>query len=59
MADPNAVARQFAEFYYTTFSSDRPGLQTLYVSDNGILMRLEMGSDIDLVILAGYFDAYL
>jgi len=30
MADINAVAKQFTEFYYTTFDSNRAGLQALY-----------------------------
>ncbi|KAH7107316.1 nuclear transport factor 2 [Auriculariales sp. MPI-PUGE-AT-0066] len=30
MADPNAIAKQFVDFYYTTFSTNRAGLQSLY-----------------------------
>jgi hypothetical protein len=30
MADINAIAKQFTEFYYATFSSDRPALRALY-----------------------------
>ena len=31
MADIQAIAKQFTDFYYTTFDSNRPGLQSLYV----------------------------
>lgn len=31
MADINAIARQFTDFYYSTFDSNRAGLQSLYV----------------------------
>ncbi|KAF8177645.1 nuclear transport factor 2 [Pholiota molesta] len=30
MADINAVAKQFTDFYYTTFANNRPGLKALY-----------------------------
>ncbi|ETW85345.1 hypothetical protein HETIRDRAFT_432146 [Heterobasidion irregulare TC 32-1] len=30
MADINSVAKQFTDFYYTTFDSNRASLQTLY-----------------------------
>jgi len=31
MADINAIAKQFVDFYYQTFSSDRASLKALYV----------------------------
>ena len=31
MADIQAIAKQFTDFYYTTFDGNRPGLQSLYV----------------------------
>lgn len=31
MADINAIAKQFTDFYYTTFDTDRSQLQSLYV----------------------------
>ncbi len=31
MADINAIAKQFTDFYYTTFDTNRAGLQNLYV----------------------------
>lgn len=31
MADINAIAKQFTDFYYQTFDSNRAGLQALYV----------------------------
>ncbi|KAF9821618.1 hypothetical protein IEO21_00464 [Rhodonia placenta] len=30
MADINAIAKQFTDFYYSTFDSSRAGLQSLY-----------------------------
>ncbi|CAO3588513.1 unnamed protein product [Absidia cylindrospora] len=30
MADFNQIAKAFVEFYYQTFDTNRPGLQTLY-----------------------------
>ncbi|KII89267.1 hypothetical protein PLICRDRAFT_698354 [Plicaturopsis crispa FD-325 SS-3] len=30
MADINSIAKQFTDFYYTTFDSNRAGLQNLY-----------------------------
>ncbi|KAK7689039.1 hypothetical protein QCA50_007730 [Cerrena zonata] len=30
MADIQAIAKQFTDFYYTTFDTNRPGLQSLY-----------------------------
>ncbi|KAI0329878.1 nuclear transport factor 2 [Cubamyces sp. BRFM 1775] len=36
MADINAVAKQFTDFYYTTFDTNRAGLQSLY-RDNSML----------------------
>ncbi|KAI0655517.1 nuclear transport factor 2 [Cubamyces menziesii] len=36
MADINAVAKQFTDFYYTTFDTSRAGLQSLY-RDNSML----------------------
>ncbi|KAI0747602.1 nuclear transport factor 2 [Daedaleopsis nitida] len=30
MADINAIAKQFTDFYYTTFDTNRVGLQSLY-----------------------------
>ncbi|THG94774.1 hypothetical protein EW026_g6760 [Hermanssonia centrifuga] len=30
MADINAIAKQFTDFYYTTFDTNRAGLQNLY-----------------------------
>jgi hypothetical protein len=30
MADINTIAKQFTDFYYTTFDSDRTNLQSLY-----------------------------
>ncbi|KAF5330592.1 hypothetical protein D9619_005598 [Psilocybe cf. subviscida] len=30
MADINVIAKQFTDFYYTTFASNRPGLKDLY-----------------------------
>lgn len=32
MADINAIAKQFTDFYYNTFDSNRSGLAALYVS---------------------------
>jgi hypothetical protein len=40
MASPQLLAKNFAEFYYSTFSTNRAGLQDLYVSDNGMLIGL-------------------
>ena len=31
MADINAIAKQFTDFYYSTFDTNRAGLQALYV----------------------------
>ena len=31
MADINAIAKQFTDFYYATFDSNRSALQSLYV----------------------------
>ena len=31
MADINAIAKQFTDFYYQTFDTDRAGLAPLYV----------------------------
>lgn len=31
MGDINAIAKQFTDFYYTTFDNNRAGLQSLYV----------------------------
>lgn len=31
MADINAIAKQFTDFYYVTFDSNRAQLQNLYV----------------------------
>jgi hypothetical protein len=31
MADINAIAQQFTDFYYQAFDSDRSGLRSLYV----------------------------
>lgn len=31
MADIQAIAKQFTDFYYTTFDTNRQGLQSLYV----------------------------
>lgn len=36
MADINAIANQFTDFYYTTFDSNRQGLASLYVRDDDI-----------------------
>jgi len=36
MADINAVAKQFTDFYYSTFDSDRSALSNLY-RDNSML----------------------
>ncbi|KZV99147.1 nuclear transport factor 2 [Exidia glandulosa HHB12029] len=30
MADVNAIAKQFVDYYYSTFAGNRPGLATLY-----------------------------
>ena len=32
MADINTIAKQFTDFYYTTFDSNRAELHSLYVS---------------------------
>lgn len=32
MADINAIAKQFTDFYYSQFDTDRAGLRSLYVS---------------------------
>jgi hypothetical protein len=32
MADINSIAKQFTDFYYTTFDSNRGSLLSLYVS---------------------------
>ena len=32
MANPVEIAKQFVDFYYQTFDSNRAGLQGLYVS---------------------------
>ncbi|KAF8652734.1 hypothetical protein AX16_004232 [Volvariella volvacea WC 439] len=34
MADINAIAKQFTDFYYNTFDSNRAGLQSLYRSQS-------------------------
>lgn len=31
MADITTIAKQFTDFYYTTFDTNRGGLQSLYV----------------------------
>lgn len=31
MADIHSVAKQFTDFYYSTFDANRSGLQSLYV----------------------------
>lgn len=31
MADISAIAKQFTDFYYTTFAQSRPALKALYV----------------------------
>lgn len=34
MADINAIATQFTDFYYSTFDANRADLAPLYVSDH-------------------------
>lgn len=36
MADINAVAKQFTDFYFTTFDTNRGGLQSLYVRPQAV-----------------------
>jgi hypothetical protein len=63
MADINAVAQQFTDFYYNTFDSDRSGLGALYVRRHFFLFPLRFlgasgvscvwcgSDDIDLLML--------
>jgi hypothetical protein len=56
MADINAVAEQFINFYYQAFDSNRSGLGPLYVRRHLSLVfgtsssRTAVGSDIDLLM---------
>lgn len=36
MGDFNTVAKQFVDFYYNTFDTNRAGLSSLYVGANDI-----------------------
>ncbi|TCD62392.1 Nuclear transport factor 2 [Steccherinum ochraceum] len=36
MSDPQAIAKQFTDFYYQTFDSNRAGIQALY-RDNSMM----------------------
>lgn len=40
MADINAVAKQFTDFYFTTFDTNRGGLQSLYVRPQAVCARV-------------------
>lgn len=42
MADINAIAQQFTQFYYNTFDTDRASLQSLYVRLSLIFALLSM-----------------
>lgn len=45
MADINAVAKQFTDFYFTTFDTNRGGLQSLYVRPQAGCESLSSRSD--------------
>jgi hypothetical protein len=55
MADINAISKQFTEFYYSTFDSNRANLGPLYVRENICCARLEPHIDVG-SILARNFD---
>ena len=38
MADINMIAKQFADFYYATFDTDRANLANLYVRSLFVLL---------------------
>ena len=38
MADISAIGKQFTDFYYTTFDTNRASLQNLYVRLQGLLI---------------------
>ena len=40
MADINAIAKQFTDFYYTTFDSNRANLASLYVRHLSVILSL-------------------
>lgn len=50
MADFNAVAQQFTNFYYSTFDSNRANLAPLYVSFHFFSPTSSSSSDSDLLI---------
>lgn len=42
MADINAIAKQFTDFYYSTFDANRANLQSLYVRLAHLHDRLDL-----------------
>lgn len=45
MASINEVAKQFTDYYYNTFDTNRKGLQPVYVSSRHDLQVLELELD--------------
>jgi hypothetical protein len=60
MADINAIAKQFIDFYYTTFDANRANLAPLYVRHLSISMLITLNSALtDLYLIARTLDALL
>jgi hypothetical protein len=56
MADPQAIAKQFTDFYYNTFDADRSQLVSLYVS---LYQRQLSSSLITSIVVEADFDVDL